>query len=132
MEEDLRAYLLSQSGVTSQVSTRVYWGERPQSGALPAVVMQVISDLPSYSMEGDNDLNRTRVQLDVYGSTYGAAKTAARAVKTALNSYQGTTGGTSFRGVFRDGERDDRIAGTNEADRFFRVSLDYLVFHKSA
>lgn len=134
MEEDLLTYLFSQSGVTARLGTRINWNKRPQGGALPAAILRVITDTSSYSMEGDNNLDRTRVQVDVYAEEYSTAKLAARAIDAALKSHQGTTGNTSFRGVFKDGGRDDFEASTalsQDAERYHRVSADYIVHHKS-
>lgn len=131
MEEDLRTYLLSVAGVTSALGTRIHWGERPQAGALPAAVLTVVSDVTAYNMAGDSNLRATRVQVDVYGTTFASAKTGARAIVAALTGHSGVTGTTDFNGIFKDAESDTREAGMNDADRFFRTRVDFLVHHSS-
>jgi len=74
-------------------------------------------------MQGPDHLLSARIQVDCYADTYGAAKAASRAATTALNGHRG--GG--FRGVFWEGARDSREGGSNEADRPYRVSLDFMV-----
>jgi len=122
MEEALRAILLATSGVTALVGTRVNWGGHPQGLALPAIVLTVISDNLGHRLNGPDGLAQGRVQVDCYAGTYGAAKLLSRAVLAALDSYRGG----NFSGVFHAGSRDGREGGTNEADRPFRVSIDFM------
>lgn len=128
MEEDLRTRILGGSGVPS----RVHWLVRPQGSAIPAVVLTMVSRTPSYTMDGADGLQFSRVQVDVFASTYSEAKTAARAVETRVSGYSGTTGSTEFQLIQIDGERDIFEAGANDADTFARVSLDLLIHHRSA
>ena len=122
MEEQLRAILLASSGVTALApAARINWGAHPQGAALPALVLNVISDAEEYTMTGPDGLSQGRVQVDAYADTYAQAKQLSRAVLAALSGYRG--GG--FQGVFHVGTRDSREGGSNEADRPFRVSLDF-------
>jgi hypothetical protein len=122
MEEQLRALLLAATGVTALASTRVNFGEHPQGQPLPAVVLNTVQDAEGHDLEGVDDLSQGRVQIDCYAATYGAAKLLARAVRGALDGYKGG----DFMGVFLVSARDGREGGTNEADRPFRVSMDFL------
>lgn len=129
MEEALRSILLGDAGVSAQVGTRVAWGRRPQSDAtLPAIVLHKITGIRDYVMSGASGMVESRVQVDCYGTTYAAAKQAARAVMTAVNSYSGTVSGTVFQRISIDGERD-----TNEADtagnNLHRTSIDLMIWH---
>lgn len=128
MEEALRTLLLATTAVTDEVSTRIYWGERPQGSAVPALVLRVISKPLAYHMTGTSNPVEYRVQADCYGTTYSDAKLAARAVDNLLDGYNSG----DFQGVFTVGERDLRDAGTNDADRLFGVSLDYLINYTAA
>lgn len=122
MEEALRSLLLASSGVTALApAARINWGTHPQGTALPGVVLNVISDAEGYTMAGRDGLSQGRVQVDCYATTYSQAKQLSRAVRAALSGYRG--GG--FEGVFHSGTRDSRDGGANEADRPFRVSLDF-------
>ena len=124
MEEALLALLASSGGVTAHVSpARINWGAHPQGTGGPYIVLFVISDVPGLTMSGPDGMTAFRVQCDVYGSTYAAAKLAARAVATLLHGYRGG----QFRLIEHAGSRDSREGGTNEADRLFRVSLDFII-----
>lgn len=130
MEEALTSYLLASSGVTSAVGQRVFWVLRPQGSDTPCLVLNVVSDVPQYVMGGADGLSQTRVQVDAYGTTYSAAKNAMRAAKARLSGATFTQGGVTFQGAFGDGERDSFEAGSNTADRFFRVSVDFILWHR--
>lgn len=122
MKVALRAILLATSGVTALVATRINWGTHPQGAALPAIVLNVIDDADGYTLAGPDGLSQGRVQVDCYATSPGAADRLAEAVIAALSGYSDS----NFRGVFRAGKRDGREGGSNEADRPFRVSLDFI------
>ena len=124
MEEALRTLLASASGVTALVpAARINWGAHPQGAAKPYIVLNGISETRALTMQGPDGITQTRVQIDVYAPTYATAKGAARAVIGLLNGYR--NGG--FRLIEHAGSRDSREGGTNEADRLFRVGLDFIV-----
>jgi hypothetical protein len=129
MEEALRSYLLAQSGVSSLITDRAYWNMRPQGAALPALVLAVVSPTPFYAMDGYSDLTQTRVQIDCFGVTYAQAKNLARAIRNLLNGKRFTHSSIQFE-AFRAGERDLSEAGTTEAERVHRVSLDFQLYHQ--
>ena len=127
MEEDFRALLLADSGVTALAGSRVNWGAHPQGQPLPGVVLTVVSDFEGLVMSGPNKLFEGRVQVDCYGHTYADAKGVARAVRDLLHGYRG--GG--FRLVEHVATRDSRESGSNEAERPFRTSLDFTTAWRS-
>lgn len=122
MEEAFRALLLADAAVMAASGGRVNWGEHPQGQPTPYVVLTVISDAEAHTMRGPCGLSQGRVQVDCYAVTYGGAKTLSRAVRAALDGHSDA----NFGGVFLDGSRDSREGGSNEAERLFRVSLDFL------
>lgn len=121
MEDELRALLLASGDVTALVGGRINFGTHPQGDPFPAIVLNVISDAEDYHMKGPNGLFQGRVQIDVYGMTYGAAKAASRPVRTLLHCHRG--GG--FRLITHVSTRDSREGGTNEVERPFRVGMDF-------
>jgi hypothetical protein len=116
MEEEFRAL------VAGAVAAPVNWVVHPQGQPLPGVVLTVVSASEGMTMQGPDGLSAARVQVDCYAPTYTQAKTTSRAIVAALNGYQG--GG--FRLVEHVATRDGREGGTNEAERPFRVSLDFM------
>jgi hypothetical protein len=137
MEESLTALLLAYSPLTSLVGTnptRVYWMRAPQNVAEPFVVLQVISSVPDVSHQGPSGLIPARVQADCYSDSYTSAKAVARAVTARLSGYRGTPtppGTVTFDGVFKDAERDE-YEPDDSPDKLFRVSMDFIIWHKGA
>lgn len=123
MEELLRALLLNDGGVGAHAGNRINFGTHPQGQPLPAIVLNTISDLEGYTLSGPEGVSQARVQVDCYAQTYGAAKLLSRAVRSLLSGYQNG----ALQGVFLAGLRDGREGGSNEAERPYRVSLDFMV-----
>lgn len=122
MEEELRALLLADATVAGIAGDRVNFGAHPQGAALPALVLSNVSDNAALTMQGAHGMVEARVQVDCYALTYGAAKTLGRAVHQLLHAHRG--GGFLF--IEYAGGRDGREGGANEAERAFRVSMDFL------
>ncbi|HMR51187.1 MAG TPA: DUF3168 domain-containing protein [Amaricoccus sp.] len=130
MHEALRALLLADAGVSALVGTRVTWGARPQGSALPAVVLHLISDVPGYTLAGDNGHRDSRVQADCIGEgRYEAVLGVAQAVQAALSGYSGTVAGTIFQGIFIDQARDLSEPAVESERRLFHLSTDFLIHH---
>ncbi|MCH2248268.1 MAG: DUF3168 domain-containing protein [Cognatishimia sp.] len=122
MEEQLRALLRSDAGVTAICGQRVNFGEHPQGQDFPALVLNTISQTNGHTLQGPDGLEKARVQVDCIALTYGEARRLSRAVVALLDGHRGG----QFSGVFSAGNRAGREGGSNEADRPFRVSLDFL------
>lgn len=128
MEESLVALLLNAAGVTALVpAAHIEWGRSSQGTAVPYIVLQRISGLPDYHMQGASGYVASRVQVDVYSDKYTATKKAARAVIAALSGYRGGI----FQGIFIDSERDLPAVGAGEVTNLFRTSIDIMIHHKS-
>lgn len=130
MEAALIAKLLANSALTALVSTRINWSRRPQGEALPAVVLHRIDGQPDYHHAGPSGLVVSRVQVDAWASSYGSAKSVARAVEAAVTGFAFTQGAIRFDVILVASERDstDEIA----PNTYFRTSLDLMVHHAAA
>lgn len=127
MEEALRAYLIADSGVTAQVSTRVYWGRIAQGAAYPAVRLTLVSAPRLYSHDGDAGTRASAVQIDCMATTYGAAKTALRAIIARLTGARGAlTGGLTLQAAFVDAERDSN--DDDPAQPLYMASADVTLW----
>jgi hypothetical protein len=123
MEEEFRAILTAATAVTNIApSSRINFGEHPQGAAFPAIVLNTIGDNAGQTLKGSDELSIGRVQVDCYAMTYGAAKLLSRAALAALDTYRGG----DFLAIFHVGTRDTREGGSNEAERPYRVSLDFI------
>lgn len=119
MEEALTALLAPVAG------GRRYWVRAPQSAARPFLVLTGIGSPRNYVMQGQSDYIASRVQVDVYGDTYTAAKADARAAIGILSGYRSG----SILGIFVDSERDLPTADAGEVKHLFRVSIDIIIHH---
>lgn len=121
MEEALRTMLLGNASIAALVGTRVDWGLRPQSAALPAICLTVISDGPvNHTLDGPGP-SRARVQVDCFGVSYASAKAVSRAVRRLLDTYSDAT----FLGVFLAGARD--LPDDDGVNLVHGVSMDFFV-----
>jgi len=130
MEEALVSFLLAAAGLSSLLSTRIHWLQAGQSLNKPYVTLTRISGNRSMNFQGANGFVESRVQVDCYGLNYGSAKQVARAVEARLSGVRVTHSGYVFR-FFLDGERDI-FEDADTPDKLYRVSLDFLIWHKGA
>lgn len=121
MEEEFRALLKADPAVAA-LTSRINWAAHPQGQPWPALVLHLVGDRADYALDGETGHGSARIQVDAWGDSYSDAKRLARAVRSALSGHAGGR----FQGVFFAGSREDRAAGTNEADRPFRCSQDFL------
>lgn len=121
MEQALRALLAARLPELSDA--RINWGEHPQDGGAPYVVMHLISVTRDAHMQGPGGMERSRVQIDCYGPTFGAARGLAGKVMGILDFHR--AGG--FRGILFAGMRQLRESGENAGEAIHRASLDFIV-----
>jgi len=123
MKRAMRQLLLSDPAVAALVAGRVDWGGRPQGDAVPAISLSLISGGDVYHMGGLSRYVGAVVQIDVFAVDYDAADQTARAVNALLSGYRAG----AFQGVFREGVRDLRSAGSNDPDRLHGIAQDYKI-----
>lgn len=130
MEENFRALIAADTGVSDRVGTRIYWGRRSGfSSTLPAIVLTRISGGRDYHMLDASGLVQSRIQVDCFATDYASAKYTARAVRDVINSYSGTVGETTFQRVTIDSERDYDETESGADRHLFVTSLDLLIWH---
>lgn len=121
MEEELRDLLLATSAISALAANRIDWVASAQGTSGPRIVLRLISGAEGATLTGSDGLLQASVQADVFATSKKQATDLARAVVARLHGYSG--GG--FRAVFHVATRDGREGTSNEADRPFRVSLDF-------
>lgn len=75
-----------QTLLAALVSGRCYPLTAPDKTERPYIVYQVVSNVPSVSLDGPNGTENRRIQIDVWGASYNEVKTLELSVKTAMNS----------------------------------------------
>lgn len=126
MEEEFRDLLQGDVAV-SDMATQINFGQHPQGQPLPAIIMNNVGMQHDVTLDGPHSLTTSRVQVDCYADTYGAAKLLSRAVVTRMHGYRGG----NFQGVMAIDASDNRTGQTDGASAAqpFRVSIDFRVFY---
>jgi hypothetical protein len=131
-EGALRARLLSAAPVVALVADwrdtkAIYWVDRPQASALPAITLQTIDDDRAQHMGGFQSMQRALVQVDIWAATYAAGKALKEAVIAALVP-AASGNGIDFRRAFVRG-RD--LSEQTETQFVHRPSLDFTFFYSA-
>ncbi len=134
MEQALRDLLLTAAGAGDlrAASVEVTWVEHPQGVPLPGIVLNRIGGAEGYAQDGRTGLLRASVQVDVYARDRMQAAELADAIEALLSGYRGPGTGGDFKGIFMTARRAGREAGTNEAERPWRQSMDFDLNWRSA
>jgi hypothetical protein len=128
MEGALRARLIAAGPVTALVGQRIYWVDRPQEAALPAITLQIIDDPREQHMKGLHEFQQTLVQIDVWSATYAAAKALKEAIIAALLPAATSNGVVFGRSFVRSRDLSERT----ETQFIHRPSMDFTINHASA
>lgn len=73
-----------QTALGALVSGRAYPVEAPEFCETPYIVYTVISNIPELSLDGPTGAENRRMQIDIWGGSYGAVKALEVAVKAAM------------------------------------------------
>jgi len=73
-----------QTALGALVSGRAYPMEAPELCETPYIVYSVGSNVPELSLDGPTGAEKRRVQVDVYGGSYGVVKALEASVKSAM------------------------------------------------
>ena len=123
IDEELRAFLLSMPGVTTEVDDDVYPAPLPQGKELPVVTYTDISDIPSYTNANDSCYRQMRFQLDSWADTRREAVRVDQAVRDVMSGYTGVWGARDI-GMVR---RVDSSSHYEPDTKLWRVRSDYMI-----
>lgn len=84
VEQQIYNVLIADVTVSGLVAARIYPLLMPQGVTLPALSYQRVATAPHDDLEGTQNHEWVRVQIDVWDDDYPSAKTLAAAVHTAL------------------------------------------------
>lgn len=128
MEAALRARLLAAAPVTAIVGQRVSWMDRPQGATLPAITLQIVTDDRTQNYGGFDGLQPGYVQVDLWATTYAAAKALKEAVIAALVP-AGTQGNVRFTRAFVSAQD---LSERTDTQFIFRHSIDFTFHYATA
>lgn len=123
-EAALAQRLLSATGVTALVGTRVEPLLLPDNASYPSVVYRTFDREPTSTFADDVALSATSIEVESYGTTYASARATADAVKSALQRWSGTVAGIVVDHVFYE----DETADYDSEARVFVISQDYRLW----
>jgi len=133
IEEALKTYLLSQSGLTALIGQRYYPVTIPQSCTLPAVAYQKISGARIHAFSADIG-SYPRMEFVCYGKTYESVSDVFEQLRSALQDYLNTTmggaGGLEVKAVLLDDEWDDYETDSNGNIARVSKTADFEIWYE--
>lgn len=129
-EEQLRAALLADAGVSALVGSQVHQDIAPENAALPCIVFVRSSSSPdeeSYTFDGPG-LYRTNITLSALAIEAAEAHSVADAIKALLNNFRGAL--TASQNVQVALLRDFRDVGFSDISPGYRWDLDFEFIHR--
>jgi hypothetical protein len=105
-----------QTALAALVTGRCYPLIAPDKVVKPYIVFQVVSNVPSVSLDGPNGTENRRVQIDLWGKSYGEVKALEVAVKAAMVSASFVNVPLSTGDLY---ESDTQL---------YRVTMDYSIW----
>ncbi len=122
----IAALLESDTACAAVIGPIVYPLLLPTKAPLPAATYQVISDVPTYTLDG-LIYSQARVQIDGWGAAYGDAGKAAAAIRAVLERYEGTLpNGLIVGSLIVDNGPLDYY---EPVSLLYRAQTDYLVLY---
>jgi hypothetical protein len=129
---DVRTYLLTQSGVTSLVGTRIHFNNLPQSATLPSVVLELTSSRrEARTLTSSGDLWASDVTLLAYATTNATAASLATALDAAVERKSGTWGSTTVTTTIVSNLDDSLQSPRDGSDLFYIIRALFLtIWHR--
>ena len=127
----VRKILIDDVAVAALVAARVYPLVIPESGEIPAIVIQFISKATISLSGADCPLVNRRMQVTCIAEDYDASFEIASAADTVLKRYKGTSVGVVVQQIFRDNNVAESFSSEPEAgvDRWSYIQ-DYIVWYE--
>ena len=106
IQSDIRTYLLTQTGVTDLVGSRIYAMKSPKRATFPSLTYSTVSSVRTRSHSGDSSLTTKRIQLSCWAAKYGDCRDLVDQLVSSLESYKGLMGLTTVYSSFVENEID--------------------------
>lgn len=132
MQADLLTRISAVDGL-SALGTRIAWFERPRKSKpeFPALVVTFISPGRDWTHAGPDELDRPRLQFDLYGPSPDALLSLFAALRTELERMPHVDVGTTrFHPAALDSQRDMPPEDLADDTRIFGISADFHFYHE--
>jgi hypothetical protein len=127
IESGIITRLNAVTAVTTLVSNRIYADTLPDGTTHPAIIYQMVSDVPYELLIADTDLYKARVQFTIISDTKTETISIANALKTALKRFSGTASDITIRDCRLENQYDLQYdLATNETARM----CDYIFIYE--
>lgn len=138
MQFDLITRFEGVTAIADLASGRIAWGERRRtSPAFPAAVLTMITPGRDWTHSGPTQLDRPRLQIDIYALDPVTARTLAQAFQDEMELgaqvppfTPKTVGTTKFHVGMLDAHRTFEPEDLGNNARAFRESMDFFFFHE--
>lgn len=127
IEQALRSYLLTRSGLTALVGARIFTDDLSDGAALPAVIYFKVSDVKDHILTGQSNLERPVFQFSAYATTKTAARAITNQLKAALCDYSGTLSGIVIQYIQLQNEMSTIQTAGDGAQRVYVEDLEFEV-----
>lgn len=121
---EVRAFLLSKTTITDQVSQRIYTDILPQGATLPAIVMFKRFTDHEHQLSDLGGLAHAKIQFECYAATRSSANTIADVIiDSGIMTHTGTYSAVDVRGVrISLGQSNDILAPFDGSDERYYVT----------
>ena len=106
VDEGLITYLLAQTPVTDEVSTRVYAGYAPQDAARPLIIVRIAGAQSGRHATAADGLLMAQMEVICQGLTYKTARDIAEGIRTETDGFRGSMSSVVVRFCSLEGIRD--------------------------
>ena len=113
LEEAIFDFMSTNAGIIAVVDDRIFPKRLPQNPTLPAIVFQVVSSVPNYTMDQAGDppvagetFTKKRVQFDLWTETYEGLLPVRDALFAGISGFRGMMGSVQIESVFVLNELD--------------------------
>jgi hypothetical protein len=133
IEWDVRTLLAQHTNIVAAVGSRIY-RKIPQQARYPLIRFLPVSEEPIQTLDGPQDLESIRLQIDAISEDPREARTIAELVRYALDGYTGSIGESNIRAITRQpgGVSLDVPRGDGSDDIVFAVVRDYVVWFEQS
>lgn len=143
MKTDLQDLLLAHEPLTAKLAkdpednvALINWITRPDLSALPAITLEGIGTTPQYDQKGRSGFQPTRIQFDIWSSTFAAGTEIFNVIHEWLEPEGSfptrTQGGTIFDRFELQADRDLPVTDLAGGGRVFHIAADFIVWHRKA
>lgn len=128
IEEAVRTYLLTNTSLTTLISTRIVPDIIKDGTSLPVVVYTKISDVKDHKLTGQYSEERPVIQYTAFATTKSSARAIAAEIKESLVDYSGTLSGITVQHIKLLNEGSD-IEQSGE-EKLFYEDLEFEITYE--